>query len=72
MSRARIPFSAQPDSTGLYHRELERDACGVAMVATLRGSAGHDIVQLGLTALKNLDHRGATGSDPLVGSVRCV
>ncbi|HMT90893.1 MAG TPA: glutamate synthase subunit alpha, partial [Dermatophilaceae bacterium] len=67
MSRARIPFSAQPDSTGLYHRELERDACGVAMVATLRGSAGHDIVQLGLTALKNLDHRGATGSDPLVG-----
>jgi len=67
MSPARIPFSAQPDSTGLYHRELERDACGVAMVATLRGIAGHDIVQLGLTALKNLDHRGATGSDPLVG-----
>ncbi|HEX2705066.1 MAG TPA: hypothetical protein VHM65_04850, partial [Candidatus Lustribacter sp.] len=37
------------------------------MVATLRGTPGHDIVELGLTALRNLDHRGATGADPLVG-----
>ena len=33
----------------------------------MRGSAGHDIVDLALTALRNLDHRGATGADPLVG-----
>ena len=31
------------------------------------GSAGHDIVEHALTALRNLDHRGATGADPLVG-----
>jgi glutamate synthase (NADPH/NADH) large chain len=37
------------------------------MVATLRGTAGHDIVEHALTALRNLDHRGATGADPLVG-----
>ena len=37
------------------------------MVATMRGSAGHDIVEHALTALRNLDHRGATGADPLVG-----
>ena len=60
-------FSAQPANTGLYRREFEHDACGVALVATMRGSAGHDIVDHALTALRNLDHRGATGADPLVG-----
>ncbi len=60
-------FSALPAATGLYDPSAERDACGVAMVATLRGTPGHDIVQHALTALRNLDHRGATGADPLVG-----
>ncbi|MCA1783324.1 MAG: glutamate synthase large subunit [Dermatophilaceae bacterium] len=60
-------FSAHPAPAGLYRREYEHDACGVAMVATMRGHAGHDIVVSALTALRNLDHRGATGADPLVG-----
>ncbi|KGN42715.1 glutamate synthase large subunit [Knoellia aerolata] len=60
-------FSAHPADTGLYRRDHEHDACGVAMVATMRGTAGHDIVDHALTALRNLDHRGATGADPLVG-----
>ncbi|HEU4329881.1 MAG TPA: glutamate synthase subunit alpha, partial [Lapillicoccus sp.] len=60
-------FSAQPDDIGLYRAANEHDACGVAMVATMRGSAGHDIIEHALTALRNLDHRGATGADPLVG-----
>ena len=60
-------FSAQPADTGLYRREHEHDACGVALVATMRGTAGHDIVVHALDALRNLDHRGATGADPLVG-----
>jgi glutamate synthase (NADPH/NADH) large chain len=60
-------FSAHPADTGLYRRDLEHDACGVAMVATMRGTPGHDIVDHALTALRNLDHRGATGADPLVG-----
>ncbi len=62
-----IPFSAQPAQTGLYDPACEHDACGVAMVATLRGTPGHDIVVHALTALHNLDHRGATGADPDVG-----
>src|SRR5699024_2278289 len=37
------------------------------MVATMRGRAGHDIVDHALLALTNLEHRGATGADPLVG-----
>ncbi len=60
-------FSSQPGAQGLYDPLFEHDACGVAMVATLRGSAGNDIVQHALTALRNLEHRGATGADPRVG-----
>ena len=67
MTHSRPLFTALPADTGLYRREHEHDACGVAMVATLRGRAGHDIVEHALTALRNLDHRGATGADPLVG-----
>jgi len=51
----------------LYNSELEHDACGVAFIATMRGSAGHDIIDHALTALRNLEHRGATGADPTVG-----
>ena len=60
-------FTSQPAAQGLYDPAFEHDACGVAMVATLRGTAGHDIVEHALTALRNLDHRGATGADPRVG-----
>jgi len=60
-------FSAQPANQGLYSSANEHDACGVALVATMRGSAGHDIVDHALTALRNLEHRGATGADPEAG-----
>ncbi|CAA9305054.1 MAG: Glutamate synthase [NADPH] large chain [uncultured Friedmanniella sp.] len=52
---------------GLYDPAFEHDACGVAFVATLTGLPSHDIVRAGLEALRNLDHRGATGSDPKTG-----
>ncbi len=37
------------------------------MVATLRGTAGHDIVSTALEALRHLEHRGAVGSDAGTG-----
>ena len=52
---------------GLYRREYEHDACGVGMVANLSGEASHDIVEKGMTILKRLMHRGATGNDPETG-----
>ncbi|MGN6412627.1 glutamate synthase large subunit [Flexivirga sp.] len=64
---AQSSFSAIPAAQGLYDPAREHDACGVAMVATMRGTAGHDIVDHALTALRNLEHRGATGADPAVG-----
>ncbi len=52
-----------PPNQGLYDSSREKDACGVAMVATLTGIADHDIVAKALTALRNLDHRGAAGAE---------
>ncbi|GAB3125703.1 glutamate synthase large subunit [Glaciibacter psychrotolerans] len=60
-------FSTLPEAQGLYDPAEERDACGLAMVATLRGTAGHDIITLALDALRNLEHRGAVGSDAGTG-----
>ena len=60
-------FSVVPARAGLYDPRNERDACGLAMVATLRGTAGHDIITTALTALRNLEHRGAVGSDEGTG-----
>ena len=60
-------FSAVPEASGLYDPRLDHDACGLAMVATLRGTAGHDIIDTALGALRNLEHRGAVGSDAGTG-----
>ncbi|MBG6214842.1 MAG: glutamate synthase large subunit [Cryobacterium sp.] len=60
-------FSSVPEASGLYDPAAERDACGLAMVATLRGTAGHDIITQALDALRNLEHRGAVGSDAGTG-----
>jgi glutamate synthase (NADPH/NADH) large chain len=53
-----------PRAQGLYDPRFEHDACGVAFVATLDGVASHAIIEQGLTALTNLDHRGASGAEP--------
>src|SRR6478735_9285983 len=60
-------FTAVPQAQGLYDPRREKDACGLAMVATLRGTAGHDIVTQALDALRHLEHRGAIGSDAGTG-----
>ena len=58
---------AFPPPQGLYDPRHEHDACGVAFVATLTGVASHDIVAQALTALRNLEHRGAAGAEPTSG-----
>ncbi|MEG9225817.1 glutamate synthase large subunit [Aeromicrobium sp. Sec7.5] len=60
-------YSSLPTAQGLYDPANEHDACGVAFVATLTGVASNDIVAKGLTALRNLDHRGAVGGEPDTG-----
>jgi glutamate synthase (NADPH/NADH) large chain len=60
-------FSAVPPAQGLYDPRFESDSCGVAFVADLHGRASHAIVAQALTALHNLDHRGAAGAEPSSG-----
>jgi glutamate synthase (NADPH/NADH) large chain len=62
-----VPFSALPAAGGLYDPAFEHDACGVAFVADLHGRVSHRIVEQALTALHNLDHRGAAGAEPSSG-----
>ena len=62
-----LPSMPGRQAEGLYDPAFEHDACGVAFVARLSGEPSHDIVAKGLTALENLDHRGATGADPAAG-----
>ncbi|MFZ0089028.1 MAG: glutamate synthase large subunit [Solirubrobacteraceae bacterium] len=59
--------TAPPGATGLYHPNAEHDACGIALVAKLWGEASHAVVEKGLQALENMEHRGAEGADPNTG-----
>ena len=52
---------------GLYCQEHEHDACGVGCVVNINGRKTHKTVRDALTMLKNMEHRGATGSDPDTG-----
>jgi glutamate synthase domain-containing protein 1 len=53
--------------TGLYAGDYEHDACGVCFVARLDAVPQHETMQRALTALENLEHRGAAGADPNTG-----
>jgi glutamate synthase (NADPH) large chain len=52
---------------GLYDPFYEHDACGVGFVANLDGTKSHEIVEEGITVLRNLEHRGAIGGDQKTG-----
>ncbi|MFT4081329.1 MAG: glutamate synthase large subunit [Nocardioides sp.] len=59
-----MPYEhSYPAAQGLYDPRFEKDACGVAFVASLTGEPTHKIVQQGVRALLNLDHRGAAGAE---------
>ena len=53
--------------TGLYDPKHEHDACGLGFIANFKGKKSHKIIQDGIRILENLEHRGATGADPLMG-----
>ena len=59
--------NARPHRQGLYDPANEHDACGVGFIAHIKGRKSHAIVEQGLQILKNLNHRGAVGADPLAG-----
>jgi glutamate synthase domain-containing protein 2/glutamate synthase domain-containing protein 1/glutamate synthase domain-containing protein 3 len=56
-----------PRAVGLYDPSFEHDACGVGMVARLDNRPTHEVIARAITALENLEHRGASGADPRTG-----
>ena len=56
-----------PVASGLYDPRFEHDSCGVSFVAHMRGVASNELVRTGLSALCNLEHRGATGAEADTG-----
>src|SRR5262249_52958633 len=59
--------AASTRNQGLYDSQFEHDACGVGFVADLSGGRPHPPGAQPLTVLRNLDPRGAKGSDPDTG-----
>ena len=59
--------ASAPTGQGLYDPRYEHDACGVGFVVNVKGNKSHAIVRQALTILKNLRHRGATGSEKNTG-----
>lgn len=54
-------------NAGLYRPEDERDACGVGLIADIKGVARREIVEMGISALKAVWHRGAVDADGRTG-----
>src|SRR5215210_7053668 len=52
---------------GLYDPMYEHDACGLGFVARIDGRKTRETVEEGLEVLRNMEHRGTTGSDPETG-----
>ena len=65
-NRARVQAVAPPKQ-GLYDPRFEHDACGVGFVVNIKGKKSHTIVQQALQVLRNLQLRGAWGSEAHTG-----
>jgi glutamate synthase (NADPH/NADH) large chain len=56
-----------PRKSGLFDPAREYDACGVGFIADLKRGKSHQIIKDALAILRNLEHRGAVGADPIAG-----
>jgi glutamate synthase domain-containing protein 2/glutamate synthase domain-containing protein 1/glutamate synthase domain-containing protein 3 len=56
-----------PPKQGLYDPWFEHDSCGVGFVVDIKGRKSNKILKNAIQVLKNLDHRGAAGSEANTG-----
>jgi len=63
----RTPQIGLPPKQGLYDPQFEHDSCGVGFVVNIKGKKSHKIIRDALTALINLNHRGACGCEANTG-----
>ncbi len=66
-ARHETQIYTSPYKQGLYDPRFEHDACGTGFIADMKGRRSHAIVRHALTALENMNHRGAAGSEPNTG-----
>ncbi len=52
-----------PEQHGLYSPRYEHDACGIGMLANIKGIRSHAVLKDALDALVHLSHRGGTGAE---------
>ncbi|GLE08188.1 hypothetical protein PINS_up019194 [Pythium insidiosum] len=55
------------EKKGLYRRDVERDSCGVGMIAHLKKNPSRQIVVDANDMLVRMSHRGGCGCDPASG-----
>jgi glutamate synthase (NADPH) large chain len=53
----------------VFHKQcrVSSSSCGVGFLCSINGEKSHEIVRLGVEAVKNLTHRGAVGADGKTG-----
>jgi len=56
-----------PEAQGLYDPQFEHDSCGVNFVCNVKGHKSHRIVEIGVGALCQMQHRGALGAETSSG-----
>src|ERR1017187_2394691 len=56
-----------PSKQGRYDPWFEHDSCGVGFVVDIKGRKSNQILQQAIRVLRNLDHRGASGSEANTG-----
>lgn len=52
---------------GLYDPAFEHDACGIGLLANIKGKKSRELLRQSLAVLCNLAHRGGVGSEPNSG-----
>jgi glutamate synthase (NADPH/NADH) large chain len=65
--RAAGAATGLPPKQGLYDPWFEHDSCGVGFVVDIKGRKSNKILKQAIQVLKNLDHRGAAGSEANTG-----
>ncbi len=61
------PLFYLPKRQGLYDPALEKENCGVGLIAHIKGKASHQFVLDASTMLVAMDHRGACGCEANTG-----
>ncbi|MBI2132472.1 MAG: glutamate synthase subunit alpha, partial [Candidatus Tectomicrobia bacterium] len=56
-----------PPAQGLYDPAHEHDACGVCFVVDIKGRKSRRIIDMAITGLEHLSHRGACGCEENTG-----